>query len=237
LLLPSAPALSSIKKKKRKSIKSPGFEDNQVAHTFFEGISSVGIGMQASVATAVYAAIVAGAFFKLNLPLELQLPLAALLFIGWQWLSSPRTAPSFKGVSDEKNRRQNITKLRATSKLFPGPYPNGWYYICRSTDLKRGDTMAVTAFGRELAAFRGENGIAGVLNAFCPHLGTHLGHGGKVEGNNLVCPYHRFVLTTLMNATISFSACTLFSAGRSTRMGRANRSPTVTERSARSGIE
>ena len=33
-------------------------------------------------------------------------------------------------------------------------------------------------------------GRAGVLHAFCPHLGTHLGHGGTVQGNNIVCPYH-----------------------------------------------
>ena len=24
------------------------------------------------------------------------------------------------------------------------------------------------------------------------HLGTHLGHGGRVEGNTLVCPYHEW---------------------------------------------
>ena len=36
---------------------------------------------------------------------------------------------------------------------------------------------------------RGKEGEVGVLHAFCPHLGTHLG-GGTVRGNNLVCPYH-----------------------------------------------
>jgi phenylpropionate dioxygenase-like ring-hydroxylating dioxygenase large terminal subunit len=36
---------------------------------------------------------------------------------------------------------------------------------------------------------RGENGEVGVLHAFCPHLGTHLG-AGTVKKNNLVCPYH-----------------------------------------------
>jgi phenylpropionate dioxygenase-like ring-hydroxylating dioxygenase large terminal subunit len=41
-----------------------------------------------------------------------------------------------------------------------------------------------------MVAFRGTDGRAGVLDAFCPHLGTHLGHGGTVDGNNLKCPYH-----------------------------------------------
>ena len=28
------------------------------------------------------------------------------------------------------------------------------------------------------------------MDAFCPHLGAHLGHGGDVEGCELVCPFH-----------------------------------------------
>jgi phenylpropionate dioxygenase-like ring-hydroxylating dioxygenase large terminal subunit len=29
-----------------------------------------------------------------------------------------------------------------------------------------------------------------VSDAFCPHLGAHLGHGGYVDGCELVCPFH-----------------------------------------------
>ena len=29
-----------------------------------------------------------------------------------------------------------------------------------------------------------------VHDAFCPHLGAHLGHGGTVDGCELVCPFH-----------------------------------------------
>ena len=87
-------------------------------------------------------------------------------------------------------RRRNLDQLRARSGQFPKPYPNGWYKICESKDLPVGKVVAVSALGREFVVFRGEDGKAGVLNAFCPHLGTHLGHGGKVVGNNLVCPYH-----------------------------------------------
>ena len=50
--------------------------------------------------------------------------------------------------------------------------------------------LAATVCGKEMVAFRGTDGRAGVLDAFCPHLGTHLGHGGTVDGNNLKCPYH-----------------------------------------------
>ncbi|KAK3238258.1 hypothetical protein CYMTET_51718 [Cymbomonas tetramitiformis] len=45
-----------------------------------------------------------------------------------------------------------------------------------------------------MVAYRGENdGKVGVLHAFCPHAGAHLGEeGGYVEGNVLVCPMHRW---------------------------------------------
>jgi nitrite reductase/ring-hydroxylating ferredoxin subunit len=80
--------------------------------------------------------------------------------------------------------------LQSRAGQFPKPYPNGWYRVCGSGELKKGQVLAITCCGREMVAFRGADGRAGVLHAFCPHLGTHLGHGGTVQGNNLVCPYH-----------------------------------------------
>jgi nitrite reductase/ring-hydroxylating ferredoxin subunit len=39
-------------------------------------------------------------------------------------------------------------------------------------------------------AFRTAAGALGVLDAHCPHLGAHLGHGGRVVGEALRCPFH-----------------------------------------------
>lgn len=117
---------------------------------------------------------------------------AVLIWLGF-WLWSPLRRPSvarFTGATSEDVRRRRVTKLRSTCKLFPPPYPNGWYFLCRSSDVPRKQVLAVSAFGRELVAFRGESGALGVLHAFCPHLGTHLGHGGWVNGETIVCPYH-----------------------------------------------
>ena len=38
--------------------------------------------------------------------------------------------------------------------------------------------------------FRGEDGVARVFDAHCPHLGAHLGVGGRVCGDGLACPFH-----------------------------------------------
>ena len=39
-------------------------------------------------------------------------------------------------------------------------------------------------------AYRTDDGVLHVLDAHCPHLGAHLGHGGKVKDDCIVCPYH-----------------------------------------------
>ncbi len=47
------------------------------------------------------------------------------------------------------------------------------------------------AFGRELVIFRTACGKAKVLDAYCPHLGGHLGHGETaVVGESIKCPFH-----------------------------------------------
>ncbi len=69
-------------------------------------------------------------------------------------------------------------------------FPRGWFVVCFSDDLAVGTTRAMRYFGQDLAAFRGEDGVAQVLDAHCPHLGANLAIGGKVEGCTLRCPFH-----------------------------------------------
>lgn len=70
------------------------------------------------------------------------------------------------------------------------PIPNGWYGLLASRDLRRGQVMRLRFFARELVAYRGMDGQARVLNAYCPHLGAHLGRGGRVNGASIECPFH-----------------------------------------------
>ena len=44
--------------------------------------------------------------------------------------------------------------------------------------------------GLNLAVFRGEDGQAYVLDAYCPHMGANLAVGGVVKGNCIQCPFH-----------------------------------------------
>jgi 3-ketosteroid 9alpha-monooxygenase subunit A len=70
------------------------------------------------------------------------------------------------------------------------PFPNGWFAVALSEELTPGDITACTYFGEELAILRDEAGTVAVLDAYCPHLGAHLGHGGLVGNGCLRCPFH-----------------------------------------------
>jgi phenylpropionate dioxygenase-like ring-hydroxylating dioxygenase large terminal subunit len=59
----------------------------------------------------------------------------------------------------------------------------------RSTELAPGEVKPVRLLGRDLVVYRGQNGRAVALDAYCPHMGAHLAEG-RVEGNDLRCFFH-----------------------------------------------
>jgi 3-ketosteroid 9alpha-monooxygenase subunit A len=62
--------------------------------------------------------------------------------------------------------------------------------VCFSDELAAGSSRPLKYFGRDLAAYRGEDGVVRVLDAWCPHMGAHVGVNGKVKGDCLACPFH-----------------------------------------------
>jgi phenylpropionate dioxygenase-like ring-hydroxylating dioxygenase large terminal subunit len=70
------------------------------------------------------------------------------------------------------------------------PYPRGWYVALPSDRLRVGGVESLRLFGRDVVAFRDERGRAHLVDAYCPHLGAHLGHGGRVVGESIRCPFH-----------------------------------------------
>lgn len=69
-------------------------------------------------------------------------------------------------------------------------YPRGWFVLAGSEELDPGDIRPLRYFGRDLVLFRTHGGVPVVMDAHCPHLGAHLGVGGRVEGEALRCPFH-----------------------------------------------
>lgn len=68
---------------------------------------------------------------------------------------------------------------------------SGWYFVCRSSDLKLKKVKAFNICGNELAVYRGADTQVKALDAFCPHMGTHLAKG-KVKENSIQCFFHHW---------------------------------------------
>ena len=69
-------------------------------------------------------------------------------------------------------------------------FPTGWYQVESSVNLANGDVKTLHFFDRELVVYRTKRGVARAIDAFCPHLGAHIGYGGCVKGEILQCPWH-----------------------------------------------
>lgn len=80
---------------------------------------------------------------------------------------------------------------------FPFPrYPDGWFQVAYSEELPPGGVMPLRYFGKDLVLFRPEASEGAprpapqLIDAHCSHMGAHLGHGGKVIGDSVRCPFH-----------------------------------------------
>lgn len=82
----------------------------------------------------------------------------------------------------------------ARTHLSPAelPVPTGWFALALGRDLPSGHVIPVRVGDQDLVAWRDEQGTARVADAWCPHLGAHLGYEGRVVGESLVCSFHGF---------------------------------------------
>ena len=83
-----------------------------------------------------------------------------------------------------------MTNAATTAPRYPFTMPVGWFGVAQSDELAVGQTKAAYYFKTHLVLWRDDEGAAHVQDAFCPHLGAHLGHGGTVEGCEIMCPFH-----------------------------------------------
>ncbi|BBZ25975.1 (2Fe-2S) ferredoxin [Mycolicibacterium madagascariense] len=68
--------------------------------------------------------------------------------------------------------------------------PTGWFQVAWSDEVAAGSVHRMHYFGTELVAWRAQSGRVSVMDAYCEHLGAHLGFGGHVEGEVIECPFH-----------------------------------------------
>ncbi len=77
-------------------------------------------------------------------------------------------------------------------------FPRGWFMVATAQEVTT-TPAAVRYFGEDLVLYRGKSGRVFLIEAYCPHMGTHLAKNTTsyvvidkehVEGDSIRCPYH-----------------------------------------------
>ncbi len=94
--------------------------------------------------------------------------------------------------------QNEITKNQLTQPVVRMPVFNnpdavaeGWYFVMRSRDLKKGKIQSFSIAHQDLEVWRTESGKLGCVDAYCSHMGTHLGKG-RVKKENIQCFFHHW---------------------------------------------
>ena len=84
--------------------------------------------------------------------------------------------------------------IRHRERTYPPPYPDGWYRVAASRDIRPGEVRQVQCVGERIPLFRNTtDGRVAAVDAFCPHQGANLADG-VVKGDRLQCPFHGWQL-------------------------------------------
>lgn len=77
-------------------------------------------------------------------------------------------------------------------------FPRGWFVVAAGSEIGE-KPHCDRFFGEDVVLYRGTSGTVVMLDAYCPHMGTHLGKnktsysvvkGQHVEGDSIRCPFH-----------------------------------------------
>lgn len=96
------------------------------------------------------------------------------------------SAASERAPGETRRRLPEAPRMKALG------LPSGWFVVATSAELPPGGRLTTTFMSEELVLYRTTSGEARAISPHCPHLGAHLGHSGRVEGEHLRCEFHRF---------------------------------------------
>jgi nitrite reductase/ring-hydroxylating ferredoxin subunit len=130
--------------------------------------------------------------------------------VGVMGVSAARGMPRRIDYFTDPSTRPRVRS--ETGPRFPFPVPNGWFIVAGAAEVGPGQLRPLHYFGRDLILYRTESGAPRVTDAYCAHLGAHLGVGGTVHGEEVQCPFHGWCYDG------STGACTDIPYGRGGRI-------------------
>jgi 3-ketosteroid 9alpha-monooxygenase subunit A len=92
----------------------------------------------------------------------------------------------------------------STPGFYQQDYQHGWFQIAFRDELKEG-LNPVRIGNRRLTVLRNADSIR-IFDADCPHRGAHLGMGGIVCEDAIICPFHGYAISINQNKPARFRA-------------------------------
>jgi len=71
-----------------------------------------------------------------------------------------------------------------------GLFSQSWFPICLSADVPKGKIIGRDFLDGRVVIYRGEDGVARIQSAYCPHIGADLAVGKVIE-NRVQCAFHQ----------------------------------------------
>lgn len=86
---------------------------------------------------------------------------------------------------------RRLLGVRLPAEGEGGLFSQSWFPICMSKDVARGQVKGYDFLDGRVIVMRGDDGVARVMSAFCPHLGADLSVG-QVIGDTVRCAFHHW---------------------------------------------
>ncbi|HTL00203.1 MAG TPA: Rieske 2Fe-2S domain-containing protein [Pseudomonadales bacterium] len=100
------------------------------------------------------------------------------------------TAAESSGPSLQPLRKRRFA-AQVPAEGDGGLFTQSWFPICPSYEVMPGQIVGKSFLDGRVVVYRGNDGRASVLSAFCPHVGADLAVGAVV-GNDIRCAFHHW---------------------------------------------
>jgi nitrite reductase/ring-hydroxylating ferredoxin subunit len=116
----------------------------------------------------------------------------AVIWANRKYLRNPALLPSEKHLREVIRWGESFypKDFRPAEECAKSPAEKRWEDLDALENIQPGNVHRYSVADEEIIARRDAGGDVRVFDAFCPHQGAHLGHGGRLDDDCLRCPFH-----------------------------------------------
>jgi len=116
----------------------------------------------------------------------------AIIWANKKCLRNPGFLPSEKHMRDVIRWGESFypKEFQRVGDQAKAPEEKRWTALDELRNIEPGKVHRYSVSDEELIARRNATGELQIFDAFCPHQGAHLGHGGRLDDDCLRCPFH-----------------------------------------------